>query len=169
MTPSSTAMGHTPALRPFSSFAAPFLIAPLLLPPPQQPLQPSWGPPALVPGRAAPAGILWAASRGWSQESGTVLDPPRDPVEALGLGSSCWRAMVGAGLGSDSVHPSLEGGLERGCTGLEMGRAENGLYCTGNGLYWAMLGYARLEIDWAGTGLCWALLIHAAFYWNVLG
>lgn len=98
-----------------------------------------------------------------------MLDPPRDPVEALGLGSSCWRAMVGAGLGSDSVHPSLEGGLERGCTGLEMGRAENGLYCTGNGLYWAMLGYARLEIGWAGTGLCWALLIHAAFYWNVLG
>lgn len=91
-----------------------------------------------------------------------VLDPPGDPGEPLGLGSSCWRALAGAGLGSDSVHPSPEAGLESGCAGLEMGRA-------GNGLYWAILGCARLEMGWAGTGLCWALLIHAGLYWNVLG
>lgn len=77
--------------------------------------------------------------------------------------------MRGAGLRSNSVHPSPKAGLERGCTGLEMGRAENGLYCTGNALYWAMLGCARLEIGWVGTGLFWALLIRAELHWNVLG
>lgn len=132
-------MGHTPALRAFPAFAAPFLIASLFLLTPSAASPALLGPPAPVPGIA---GIFWVPSWGCSQGSGTVLDPAEDPLEALGLGSSCWRAIGGSGLGSNSVHPSPEAGLERGCTGLEMDKAGNGMYYPGNGLYWAMLGCA---------------------------